>query len=122
MNNHRRSTTRFQGKPLCIEWSRAARRALEQAHGPLLVEMELHFGCLIRKRVRFFEQDSGKRFDPVTLEVSLAFRPVMTQSCDIGEHVSPPIEDFDIQPKRAYIPKWLCIHHRNGTWEGTFGY
>lgn len=115
-------SARFQGKPFRIEWSRAARRALQPIQGPLLVEMELYSGCLIREQMGFFDEDAEKRFDPVTDEVSLAFRPVVTQACGIDEDRPPPVEDFAIQLELAFIPRWLHLHHRNDAWEGTFGY
>lgn len=119
MNNF---TTRFMNKPLRVEMSRASRRALSRTRRPLLIEMELYFGCLIRKQVRFHDQDAEQRFQRVSNEVSLAFRPVVTGSCRLDDEVSPYVEDLDIQRKQAYIPRWLRIHYRNGQWEGTFGY
>jgi hypothetical protein len=88
---------------------------------PLLVEMELYFGCLIRKQVRFHGQGTEKRFHPVNGELSLAFRPVVTQGCSIDGD-TPPVADVNIQREQAFIPRWLRIHYRNGEWQGTFGY
>jgi hypothetical protein len=119
MNNF---TTRFMDKPLRVEMSRASRRALSRTRRPLLIEMELYFGCLIRKRVRFHDQDAEQRFQRVTDDLSLAFRPVVTGSCRLDDSDAPPVEDLAIQRKQAYIPRWLRIHYRNGEWEGTFGY
>jgi hypothetical protein len=115
-------TTRFMDKSLRIELSRAALRALERMKTPLLVEMELYFGCLIRKQVRFHGQGTGKRFHPVNGELSLAFRPVVTQGCSLDGDTPPPVAGLDIQREQAFIPRWLRVHYRNGEWQGSFGY
>jgi hypothetical protein len=115
-------TTRFMSKSLRIELSRAALRALQQMKTPLLVEMELYFGCLVRKQVRFPGQRTQQHFHPVNDELSLAFRPVLAQGCSVGGDTPPPPAGLDIQREQAFIPRWLRVHYRNGEWQGTFGY
>jgi hypothetical protein len=90
--------------------------------GLLLVEMELYFGCLIRKQVCFYERDAERRFQPVTDEVRSVLCPVVTQRCSLDGDTPPPVAGLDIQHERAYVPKWLRIHYRNGEREGRFGY
>lgn len=46
------ATVEMTGKPLRVAWSEAAATALQDLASPLSVEMELYFGCLIRKKVR----------------------------------------------------------------------
>jgi len=115
-------TILFMDKSLRIELSRAALRALESMKAPLLVEMELYFGCLIRKQVRFHGRGTQECFHPVNDKLSLAFRPLVTQGCSIDGDTPPPVENIDIQRKQAFIPRWLRIHYRYGEWQGTFGY
>lgn len=109
-------------KPLEIRLSRAAELALAQRSTPLLAEMELLFSCLIRKKVRFYEQgaDTGT---PASKELSVRFRPVMTRQCSVSTLDGPPSsDDFPIKNVRPYVPHWLSIDFRKGQWLGEFGY
>lgn len=109
-------------KPLEIRLSRAAELALAQRTTPLLAEMELLFSCLIRKKVRFYEQgaDTGT---PASKELSVRFRPVMTRQCSVSTLDGPPSsDDFPIKNVRPYVPHWLSIDFRKGQWLGEFGY
>ncbi|HDO33804.1 MAG TPA: hypothetical protein ENH08_01635, partial [Chromatiales bacterium] len=73
------------GRPLRVEVSRAAQRALAARRTPLLVEMELYFSCLIRKAVRFRDQGDEPDVTPVAGTFVVRFRPVMTAGCRIGD-------------------------------------
>ncbi|MDA8328044.1 MAG: hypothetical protein M0Z83_03620 [Betaproteobacteria bacterium] len=109
-------------KPVEIRLSRAAKTALAQRTTPLLAEMELLFSCLIRKKVRFYEQ-GAEAGTPASKELSVRFRPVMTSSCTISTlDGPPPCDDFPIKNVRPYIPHWLSIDFRKGQWLGEFGY
>jgi len=47
----------------------------------------------------------------------------MTQKCGtdyVGDE--PPLTDFPIQKSDAFIPKWLRIDFKRGTWQGDFGF
>lgn len=107
-------------KPLEIRLSRAAELALAERTTPLLAEMELLFSCLIRKKVRFYEQGEGT---PASKELSVRFRPVMTRQCLVSSLDGPPSsDDFPIKNVRPYVPHWLSIDFRKGQWLGEFGY
>ena len=107
-------------KPLEIRLSRAAELALAQRTTPLLAEMELLFSCLIRKKVRFYEQGTGT---PASKELSISFRPVMPRQCSISSLDGPPSsDDFPIKNVHPYVPHWLSIDFRKGQWLGEFGY
>jgi len=107
-------------KSLEIRLSRAAEFALAQRTTPLLAEMELLFSCLIRKKVRFYEQGAGT---PASKELSVRFRPVMTRKCSISSlDGPPPSDDFPIINMHPYVPHWLSIDFRKGQWLGEFGY
>ena len=53
-------------KPLKLHLSRAAQQALALRSSPLFAEMELYFSCLIRFKVRFYEQASHGEGVPVS--------------------------------------------------------
>jgi hypothetical protein len=111
------------GKQVQVEWTRAAEVVLAQLSAPLKVEMELYFSCLLRKQVRFGEQAHSREFVPVTPQLQVAFRPVMTRVCSAAEvEDAPPLEDFPLVNPAAFVPHWLKIDYRHGQWQGEFGF
>lgn len=116
----------INGKPVRVELSRSANKAMQKNTSPLLAEMELYFSCLIRKKVRFYQQADVS--DAVRARVSdqleVSFRPVMTEVCsvDSAQGDEPPVTDFPIANPQAFIPHWLRIDFKKGEWCGEFGY
>ena len=115
----------IEGRTVEVELSKAAHRALGQRAKPLVVEMELYFSCLIRKKVRFPEtlsspEDCQRLADD---NLCIRFRPVMTRACGKDyEGDEPPLTEFPIANPRPYVPHWLSIDYRGGQWQGEFGY
>jgi len=115
-------------KVISITLTRAAATQLEKRTTPLCVEMELYFSCLIRKKVRIFEQFREQLNADFVVDVSetlsLGFRPVMTKTCSVSscEGESPPLSDFPIEKPESYIPKWLKMDFKKKEWLGEFGY
>jgi len=117
------STVEILSRPVRVEWSKAADRALSGLNKPLAVEMELYFSCLIRKKVRFNEKAHSREFVPVNDRLGIAFRPVMTRACKVDdEQGEAPLEDFHITNPAAFVPHWLKIDFRNNEWTGEFGF
>jgi hypothetical protein len=111
----------LHGKTVEIRLSKAAEAALAQRSSPLLVEMELLFSCLLRKRVHFLEQ-AGESV-AVTDKLSLRLHTLMTRHCAASSvHGETPSDDFPIQNVQAFVPHWLNIDFRKGQWLGEFGY
>ncbi len=117
------ATVTIHGKPVAVDWSPAAERAIVARSQPLLVEMELYFSCLIRKRVRFPGSAETTRFVNATPHLRVSFRPVMTASCLIDAELDEPrLEEFPIVNPAAFVPRWLTIDFRKEAWTGLFGY
>ncbi|HEU0187161.1 MAG TPA: hypothetical protein VFR06_04625 [Gallionellaceae bacterium] len=110
-------------KQVKVEWTSAAAAEMARRADPLAVEMELYFSCLLRKKVRFDEKAHSRTFLPVTPQLQVAFRPVMTRVCS-AETVedAPPLDDFPIVNPAAFVPHWLKIDYRHGQWQGEFGF
>ena len=109
-------------KSVEIRLTQAAISALEQRSTPLLAEMELLFSCLIRKKVRFYEQGAEQGI-AAGKGLAVRFRPVMTQACSISTlDGPPPLEDFPMKKAQAFVPHWLSLDFRHGQWSGDFGY
>lgn len=115
--------TSLEGKTLRITLSAAAQRALAQRATPLIAEMELYFSCLIRLRVRFYERDEEASATPVSTQLSVRFRPVISRQCDVHEvNGKSPLSDFPIVKRAPYVPHWLHLDCKKDEWVGEFGY
>jgi len=109
-------------KSLKLHLSVAAQQALAARSSPLYAEMELYFSCLIRFKVRFYEQATHGEGVTVSDKLVVNFRPVMTKACGKDyEGEEPPLTDFPIVKQEAFVPKWLRIDFRQGEWHGEFG-
>lgn len=109
-------------KPVKVDISTAAERALASRTSPLFAEMELYFSCLIRYKVRFYEQVTHGEGVAVSDKLIVNFRPVMTQACGKDyQGDEPPLTDFPIVKQAAFVPKWLRIDFYQGEWHGEFG-
>ena len=108
-------------KSVEVRISKAAQKALAQRDRPLVAEMELLFSCLLRKRVLF--GDAAEQSTPVNDRLAVRFRPIMTRKCSVAEGgATPPSEGFPLDNPRPYVPHWLTIDYRRGSWVGEFGY
>lgn len=113
---------RIKTKDIKVSITDKAERELNKRNAPLYAEMELYFSCLIRMKVRFYEQEMQSEHFVVSDKLMISFRPVMTARCDTHyEGNEPPLTDFPIQKADAFIPKWLDIDFKNGNWTGAFG-
>jgi hypothetical protein len=113
----------IHGKPVKVEWTSSAARAMEKLSAPLLAEMELYFSCLIRKKVRFYPATDARSGVAVNGQLQVRFHPVMTRACGVdvtGDDV--PLEDMPLVNPAAFVPHWLSIDYRRGEWTGEFGF
>ena len=113
-----------RGRQLRLHISRAAAARLARRSTPLLLEMELYFSCLIRKRVHV--RDSADGFDAIDLGEKLRvwFRPVVTRTCSIRDCTPglPPVADMPVINPERYFPHWLRLDYLHGEWLAEFGY
>ena len=109
---------------MTVRLSTAAHTALATRDTPLVVEMELYFSCLIRKRVRFLSAPHPDAFCASMDEhLTVCFRPVMTRQCALSDvEGEPELERFPIHRPEAFLPKWLALDFRRGTWSGEFSF
>ena len=113
----------FHNKPVSIEVTASAMKAMEQLQSPLLIEMELYFSCMIRKRVRFHTDYMNEAAQQLTDNVFVSFHTVMTKTCSVADYDGPPpVTDFPIQKIESFVPHWLTIDFRHGEWQGEYGY
>ncbi len=98
--------------------------ALAERGTPLVVEMELYFSCLIRKRVRFLSAPHPDAFGATADDrLTVCFRPVMTRTCALSDvEGQPELEAFPIQRPEVFLPKWLALDIHRGAWSGEFSF
>ncbi len=116
--------TTLAGRPLAVTVTAAAAAALAARSGPLVVELELYFSCLIRKRVQVLDAPRADTLCTVVNDrLTVCFRPVMTRACAVDAvDGQPELETFPIRRPEAFVPRWLRLDWRHGGWQGEFGY
>lgn len=111
----------FRDNPLTIEWTKRADKALSQGSKNLIVEMQLYFSCVVKKRVLFTEQADFKTI-AVNDKLSVAFHPVEAASCDPIEFAKnfPAKREFDSVSAKKMRPRALQLDYKNNAWQGEF--
>lgn len=118
------------GKPVVVEWSRAAQAALARRAQPLTLELELYFSCLVKKFVRFDESpagretaDAGARTVAVGEHLRLRFRTVTSTACsiDVAQRLGrQPEVELDSEVARRLAPRRVWLDHRRGAWTADY--
>ncbi len=124
LNRYRHSHTAvINGHELRVRWTERAERALRRAGQPLVVEMQLYFSCVVKKRVLFHQHAD---FDTVAVDARLkiGFRPIASAVCDPRRFAESYPEGRDLARGKAanMVPRFVEIDFRRGDWEGHFGY
>ena len=116
------------GREVNVELSSRALRAIEQLEQPVVVEMELFFSCLVRKRVLIKPLAEASvplsEMTPIHDRMHLSFRPVVSEQCridDLGEN-APPLKTMPVKKKGTYVPRWLTLDFQHGQWSGEYGF
>ncbi len=107
-----------------LRLSRRAERELARQARPLVVEVELYFSCLIRKRV-YFPPAAHADARPLSTthgKLQVFFRPVMGQACAIPADGKPVLTAFPLQKDLAFTPRWLRLDFKAGRWQGDYGF
>lgn len=112
----------LKGKPVSVEITRKAEKALAQRSAPLLAEMQLYFSCMVVKSVIFRDEQTGKHLAKVSDRLSISFRPMMRATCEIKPGAELSRADMDIPRVENFIPRWLRIDYKTNAWVGEFGY
>ena len=118
-----RRTVQLEGREVEVRWTRRAERALQASPQALIVELQLYFSCVVKKRV-VFHQQADFATTRVNGRLEIAFRPIASRACDPGEFALhyPAGKDLSAGPAGCMIPRSVEIDFRRGDWEGQFGY
>ncbi len=111
------------GKELLVKWSERAEQAFIVQSEPLIVEMQLYFSCVVKKRVIFHDQADFET-QIVNDRLRIAFRSIEAARCDPEEFASnyPTGRELKSVAALKMVPAWVGIDFKNGEWEGEFGY
>lgn len=114
-------TVTLRDKPVEVEWTRRAQRALESRDNPLIVEMQLYFSCVVKKRVLFHDSYD---LETVTVnnDITVAFRTVESTSCDPIEFAEnfPIKQEFESKAASKMRPKHLLVDYVDDNWVGEY--
>jgi hypothetical protein len=119
------ATVTINGKPVRVEWSAAAARALAAREAPLFVELELYFSCLVKKFVHFRDDARGYATAAAHDKLHLYFRPVTSTACtwDVAERLGrQPEKPIDSAALRLVAPRRVRIDHVAGKWVGSYDF
>ena len=117
-------TIQLHGKPVRVELSTAAERALARRAEPLYAEVQLIFGCMIAKRV-WFRDEAVENAVPVNSKLRVWFRPARYQKACSFDDIDSGAEASDfpvVGDRRRFVPDVLFIDYRAGKWVGDFTY
>jgi hypothetical protein len=118
------TTIQLYGKPVRVELTAAAERALTKRTEPLFAEVQLIFGCMVAKRV-WFHDDANKNAVPVNSKLSMWFRPARYEkACSFDEIDNGAVaSDFPMAvDRKGFVPDVVHIDYRAGKWVGDFTY
>lgn len=117
------SIVQINGRPVSVEWSKAAARELALRTQPLVVELELYFSCLVKKFVHFHETPPQRETVAVSDKLAVYFRPVTSTACsfEVADRLGrqPEIE-LDTPNARKIAPKRVKLDFVRGVWQGNY--
>ncbi len=111
----------MHGHTVMLRWTSRANDTLLARTQPLVVEAQLYFSCVIKKRVLFHETAAANDV-PVVSPLNFRFRLVQASSCDPVEFARHYPEQQQLQPDAAtnIRPRRVCLDHIRGQWVGEF--
>jgi hypothetical protein len=116
-------TIQLNQREVVVRWTQRADRALLKLKQPLIVELQLYFSCVVKKRVLFHRQVNFETVG-VNKKIEMAFRPVASAICSPEEFARryPEGENLTTGAASRMIPGVVEIDYRRGQWLGQFNY
>jgi len=106
-----------------VRWTDRAEQILQLGQQPLIVELQLYFSCVVKKRV-VFHQRATFSTTVVSDRLQIAFQPVASAACDPREFVAsfPAGKNLSQGLAARMVPRIVELDYRRGNWEGQFHY
>ena len=123
MNNE--SVVDLLGRALRVKYSKKAFIQTSKLNEAIYLEMELHFGCMVKKRVSQVNIKNDMPTVKLDKNIFLSFKPIMTNVCapkDVNIHELKAIDVHNIEKPERFVPDWLYVDYKDGAWGGEFGY
>jgi len=106
-----------------VKWTDRAERKLRQGGDKVIVELQLYFSCVVKKRVLFHNR---VEFETVKVNdnIEMAFRPLASKACNPREFAAsyPQGKNLSQGVAANMVPRKVEIDYRRGNWEGQFHY
>jgi len=104
-----------------LEWTNRANSELINRNKSLIIEMQLYFSCMVKKRVLFH---SSPEFTTthVNEKLAIAFRAVQSTACDPVEFAKnfPVKKVLTSSAAQKMRPSKLQFDFQNGNWHGEY--
>jgi len=106
-----------------VQWTGCAERALCSRRVPLVIEMQLNFSCVVKKRVLFHDRTDFETTG-INDNIQIAFRPIQAAACDPEEFARnyPVGRVLNAPAATRMIPSKISIDFRKRRWQGEFGF
>ena len=113
----------INGRPVTVEWSRTAARALAERDRPLVLTLELLFSCLVKKSVHVADTLPEGELIAVTDDLLLCFRAVTATACtmEYAEHLGrQPVTEINTPIARRLAPRRVWLNRIRGEWRAEY--
>ena len=119
-----RASVCINQRPVELVWTSRAESEMRRLDHALVVELQLYFSCVVKKRVLFHRESAS--FDTVRANdrIEVAFRPIASAACDPNEFAEnyPAGRNLLAEQAARMVPRRVEIDFRRGAWEGQFLY
>ncbi len=117
-------TVRINQREVEVSWTGRADRALQRRNQALVVELQLYFSCVVKKRVLFHQHAVAYDCSRVSDKIELTFQPISSAVCDPREFAAnyPQGKNLSAGKAARMVPRVVKIDYRRGNWEGQFHY
>lgn len=111
------------GRTVRVRWTDRADAALYGLESPLVIELQLYFSCVVKKRLLFHETPLPGSV-AVAPNLELVFRCIASAACNPTEFAAHYPEGRSLMsgPAAGIPPQRVEIDYRRGRWEGSFSY
>ena len=119
-----RTTLHINQREVELGWTERAEIEMKRLDSALIVELQLYFSCVVKKRMLFHRQPVDINTVRVSDRLELAFRPIASAVCDPREFAASYPIGRELVTHRAarMLPRRVEIDYRQGNWEGQFQY
>ncbi len=115
------ATVILNNKTLLIEWTQRAENELLKLESTIIIELQLYFACMVRKRV-LFHTNADITHTTVNDTFSISFRAVQSNVCDLKKYPNKQTTQKELTSQAALKmhPTKLQFDYENNKWLGEY--